>query len=1408
MINSRIKDIYIELPGYKYNHRSRTENFIGRIDVKERLLNLLTIDDYNDCPTGVYLVAGYRGVGKTSLVEYVIDELNKPNERNDLEKLKDDLKAENLYLTIKKYTKIHINLSQDNVKDLDILRLLAISLEKELLPILPELSLGRMVLSQLNLLITRINSIYKETSMGEVFPLNEKDKAYTRTYQYDKISIKDIERELVEILDNIHECREHDQKIPYFIVIVDELDKIEPNFLYDAQSLPNDELENQIHGINKVRKRQEVIAKILSNLKSFLNIAKAKFVFIGGREMYDAALADVADRDSFYSSIFHDCLYVNSFFKDKIGHQTGITKMTEAYLCQIILKEKSKEDLKLTIKNVVSLLPNSNITDQRIKFKIISLLQNYIIFLTYRSNGLPKKLMSLIENDLVKKSKKEIDDIKNEAIGLFYNDEKDDNNFKFYLKFSFIRQYEIGLTSNLYRPYLIIHSRYMKTLNDRLLYSSAYVIDFLLKYHPYGFSWKNLESIPDIILVNKDPNLRPFIKDVMEYLQGMYVRQTISGMHEFKYYSRVTAEISYLCKVSDASSAAFNFTLDESLHIKRYYLNRLRILERNNTNIASFDFSVNFIQSTLGDLYFYDSEYDEAILYYSKSIEHLHQLSEKRELSLQQLIIFVKNKLKLGLAFQKMHNFDRAYVIYRSLVLKIPALLNQNINNITINRSQLDKTKIDNDVNFDEKWEVPLSRLHILIQPHVAILETIEKDRIDGITYDNLLRNEGEVLKFIGYYSTKQRDRLRMHMLLSDYYLGVGNLLYYKNMNYIPLFEKLKKHPIRLDLGSLDYFAFLDKVKGDKVKGKVQIDEVKDNNDDDYNHDYNPSISACIYYRWSLNQFLLKYEDLLANFTRLNDYQKAVKLLSPPMCNLINHENLMYLGNLFSKIGDSLLTMVSEGSVIQNFTNDDQLKNFEIIIKLFKDNEKKSIENGLNESESKSKGEKSNFDIAHDLLEKYEKAFETKNGDDPIKVNLYNCYDFNRPILMYYIASQFFLKAGIHYSYGAQMKKSVGLIKDCFTFFLKDIKEKNPKIISYISSLIEYFKDIAVKYFNALTWASNVATRPQILKYREILEKRHDELETPLVYANLSTTHEAKEIIIMVEEILILSGLSNKSSFTRIKNLISPYDNISNMLGRTLDLKFKGHLLYEKIKEEELDGYFKSFAPLILDQYCKDHSKKPSGSEDILLKYFKTSKILFKEKNTVNEESPESRFKKELEGYNITQYSIKPFKSCDKIIIEGLFCFSQILKTLNVFGHTYMSSYSYLANAHSKMASWCLAYRNYCALFGKEEIDQKIQKILGSDNVYLEHNYHYELAIKYYYQAIEAHKGGKAYQNLTENLSFLEDDYNDNLMHFSAASERFRINTGVIRKDINKIKKRVKYSKMYNYNNHFVDEEE
>ena len=149
----------------------------------------------------------------------------------------------------------------------------------------------------------------------------------------------------------------------------------------------------------------------------------------------------------------------------------------------------------------------------------------------------------------------------------------------------------------------------------------------------------------------------------------------------------------------------------------------------------------------------------------------------------------------------------------------------------------------------------------------------------------------------------------------------------------------------------------------------------------------------------------------------------------------------------------------------------------------------------------------------------------------------------------------------------------------------------------------------------------------------------------------------------------------------------------------------------------------------------------------------------------------------------------------------------------------YVTNHSFLANAHYKLANWCRAFQNlkhgHMEAFKEsqeakedpwkvrdesQKFDGKLIKLLGTDALYaLEVNYHNEQALEHYYAAIQTHKGGRSYRDNISNMSFLEDDLNDNLTHFSAAAERFRINIGIIRQQIGKLKGQVSDSQVYDF---------
>ena len=96
-----IKSVYILLPGYKYRHTTsdmEDNMFVGRESVREKFLDYLR----KGGSKGAYLITGYRGMGKTTLVNQVIKEYlsDKKNKRD----------------------KISISFGQKNISEMDILR--------------------------------------------------------------------------------------------------------------------------------------------------------------------------------------------------------------------------------------------------------------------------------------------------------------------------------------------------------------------------------------------------------------------------------------------------------------------------------------------------------------------------------------------------------------------------------------------------------------------------------------------------------------------------------------------------------------------------------------------------------------------------------------------------------------------------------------------------------------------------------------------------------------------------------------------------------------------------------------------------------------------------------------------------------------------------------------------------------------------------------------------------------------------------------------------------------------------------------------------------------------------------------------------------------------------------------------
>lgn len=1207
---------------------------------------------------------------------------------------------------------------------------------------------------------------------------------YSRQNQisYPIASAKEIEDQLIHIFKDIEDFRGRNSSVPRLLFIIDELDKIEPNssttISQRESSDPSFDRDTSIRGGNRVRQRQEAIAGLLANLKGFLNVVRAKFIFIGGREMYDASLADIADRDSFYSSIFNDVIYISSFFKDKTQERAGVTQMTVAYLCQLLIPPIRKDEA-ISLKEVAKAIqsantplkkqlilhygssfkhsskesfivsgnilqssilpqeadqPNAEELDTKLfelaKAKVIALLQQYIIYLTYRSNGTPKKLISLIERhvrhapDGTKASHSIV--VRQNRGGLEPIGEP------MFLRLKFDFQYEIGLTNNLYRPFIVNNSRYLKALGDKLLFSSAFIFDHILKFHPFGFSWRNLELIPEVILINKEPNLRQFIEALIRFLSGQYIRPTVGGVFQYKFFSKTAIELSLVSRISDLGAAAYNFTLDESLQIKRYYKRKLSEIQekyhRSNDSTTHFVHSIAFIQTILGDLHYYDKEYDDALVYYTESIQFLRVNNKAKNITKHQFLLWLRNKLKAGLTLEKMRAFDSVFSYYRTLLLETPTYL----------------TKMHDDGN--QQWAY--RGLQLVAKPPVAWLAAIEKQRFDGITIANLRERHHDITQLLqtkAALSSELADKERQCFLFGDYFNNVGSLLYYKN-KYFP--ELLKEHRPLLEMLPKSW-----------QKGLRQRPEQQDKNF------FTTSQAALIYYCKSLDQLLIPHVNLPVTdppTATPNLIQRTMDLLRSENAHTLSAEKSYYIANVISKIGDTVLATC----------------------------------------EAQKNPEKA-FDIG-----KYNPLLFT-GQEDPLLVSLRqdigNDNDDFSPYLamrLYLLAQHFYRKAGRSYSAAFQIKKVL--------FCLRDIGSALPantfRTVGKINSIMGQLEGIAMQAISLLSSTTQVANRPQVLKYQDILgllnpnddydtrEQRKDQLRST-VYNVLTTATDSREIIITVEEIRLRLYKRSSRTFGRklaaelanslkLNNLfISPYSMINSRFLRLLELKYRCEVFYCLLKD-------------VL------------GLQDIFSNMSKRELIGLKKLAEEQLRSPKTiayirqLFPAELCG----MVSWEEFISF--MITEGIFCTREIIRTINLFSPGYIISYSFLADNHRRMADWCQAHRNFEQLLADQDkrntLQDHLKQILGNNAISaLEPNYHRELANLNFQKAIDMHTEGRLYKAYVLNTYALEDDFNDNFSHFCAALERYRLNNGSIHAKMQKLREKIYGSHLYQYDSYF-----
>ncbi len=692
------------------------------------------------------------------------------------------------------------------------------------------------ILTMLKVLSKRIDAEMRESDNITVKYQNT-STGTTTEYKYPIANTRDIESQLIAILGKIDRFPFH----PTFYFVFDELDKIEsPSSKSDRTAEYTNEKFHPGGGASK--KRLATVLHLLANMKYFTSSAKAKFLFIGGREMFDGYLADMTNREAVISSLFNGVIYVDSFCKNeksekdvmyntemfisrqllprmyiedrvidkfiecKLNRETYQNidinlKMYYEYLITIYsdayLRNKMRENVLERLYHLVSGTKYvTNAEEERLQAfnesrecidKIIGLLYHFTVYLYHVSNGSPKKMRLTMESyarplkdktafKLTAKTRKK-DPLTEPDIDICSSVRSQQ-----VLSFGEKEQRIIGFIHYISFPVNQIMTD-ADHLGDKLLVSATFLINHIYKYHHSGFSWRNIEQTPELLEVYKVPEFRGFISSILNYLTQTHLIPVTCGLYQYKFRKQIAEEISLASKTSEEVAAIFNFFRDESQMVKEHYLNIRNSHVRNLTEEEiNSPVSVAGQHHILGDLYMADEDYNNAIIEFHAAIRVLKEACDYKE-SLSPSIIFVylRNYLKLGLAYEKRRTYVPAYNMHNEAIEMLHKFYHYDIS-----------TKFLNELEKEHHREF-VQNNQMIYQAILAKLFVNEKIELGGISQKEIYNAENDLGIFDNRGAEYKQDSDRTTVTdnksldeakfiqIVDFYRRIGDILYYKN---------------------------------------------------------------------------------------------------------------------------------------------------------------------------------------------------------------------------------------------------------------------------------------------------------------------------------------------------------------------------------------------------------------------------------------------------------------------------------------------------------------------------------------------------------------------------------------------------------------------------------------------------
>jgi len=1329
--------------------------FIGRTQHTAKFLQFLN----SKTKKGVFLVTGYRGMGKTSFVNYCLREYRR--------KLREQ--ANNVIT-------VSLTIAQNSPKELDILRLMVSSifdtyqkhiqedpqwidhegrykLKKQqiwiyllialpaLLVAMPPLPLlyrlcalaftlpalvhaflmlrERIDLSQMyrnNKAYRRIaklmdrcyNTLSEESADNletnvPVINLKLSNSSDRKIKQYPIAGAKEIEYELQQFLKLAFE-----QDKLEFVFVFDELDKVETvvsgmDFYDDLEMPETDKSANAYE--RKIRDRKQAIINIIAGLKNFFTTAEARFIFIAGNEMFDASLADISDRESPISSIFTYVFNIESLLKEKdfvdgMGstNELSLSAGIELYLKALLFNLTREELVAGKELNLYQMAGKKfEFTDdeegKEQRAKVYFVLQNFVTYLTYRTNGSPKKLIREIQEFIKVAVEPEaklgrpaepffspVQTIVAKQAGAL------DRKPKRYLYFNYYNQYRIGFINYIYRPFLIRYGRSIKLYSDNLIISTSYLFDHLIKFHPFAFSMTYLEVVPEMLSSNKTPTLRSHIKKIIEYLGENHIREIEVGLFDYKFNSRFLNEITYLSKIFEQESAALNYTLDESYLVKLHVINKIKVLRFIYSKVPTDQqagtqiFSIAHLNSTLGDLHFFDQQYNDAIVAYSDAIRPLSNRGMS-SMNMQDFITLNRTRLKIGLCFEKMNSYEDALAQYSNTCMDAIRFMNHRIDtedflHIKKNHflddgpAQITGQPVATAHSKDDMLYHSASLsdlLQIILQGFLAQLFIQEKKSVAGISSIKLFMALGSYFQITeGFLSHARRN----HIIKASALLHSGNLMYFKNTD---VFTKLKPDYEQMLTASL--FRNLNALE------------------DKFGHLLNENKYALL----SLYLYILGILET-SSYGEPDDFINAkideialqeniaftlITYFSNQLFNNKQHYRSIrynYIGNFLSAIGDNLLALYHHPVEPAKKFNKWQISKLFRVAELAARPEADRFLNGLENSKPDA---------------------------------------FRLPDVMacYYLSAKYYLKQG---------RASMAAFQFTKILYLLRLVLDEGDAAATVDRFLEFLQDAIV------TPIIELVGRQVDFTDRHMLQKGTNlAIDPKMVMNNMANHPETREAVLLFNFIRLKLGKGFTPDEHPSRWLIKPENSFATQHGRILDLSFYARYLEDKV-----------FAVTLAypECVCCIQTKSELNTEQLALDY--------------------------------------------------LYSQLSVLQILDIYGNDYWMGGSYLAYIHLRVAKFLVILTRHPVLL--KNTQDELAKLLGKGSyASLSASFHFAKAQKLYEEVVQLHYGGDAYRRIVDEMIYLEDDFNDNAYHFGAALDRYMITNEVFEARIRECKEKL-----------------